>query len=215
MTEYRISEGLYLLPTPAGAYYAVSGIDKNPSRELLKAILSYTESPLLSVDSIKEWIKSGDDSEAYELLYHAQSLGWLEGFEEPKIPPTDALENILPVLLPDLSSNGKALLADGQGFYVASAGFPHEAAEELSALSADVANLHERHGGLLNNNLGLNSGAWALVDTAGNSQIGFWPLFIGAQRFVLVISGTPRLNQPALTSLIWTLSIRYGSTGSE
>jgi hypothetical protein len=28
----------------------------------------------------------------------------------------------------------------------------------------------------------------------GNSQVGFWPLYVGGQRFVRVIGGMPRLN---------------------
>jgi hypothetical protein len=56
----------------------------------------------------------------------------------------------------------------------------------------------------------LDTAAWALVDAAGNGQVGFWPLFIGEQRFVLVVSDFPYLNQQALTTLVWALSIRYG-----
>ena len=146
-----------------------------------------------------------------ELLYHAQNLGWVEGLKAPRHAPAGALEDIIPDLLPVLSNSGKVLLADGQGFYVSSQGFAHEAAEELSALSADIASLHDRHRGLLKNNLGLASGAWALIDAAGNSQVGFWPLFVGDQRFVLVAGGTPHFNQPALTQLVWALSTRYGT----
>ena len=109
-----------------------------------------------------------------------------------------------------LSSQSKVLLADTQGFYVCSQGFPHETAEELSALSADIASLQERHQRLVGNNLGLETSAWGLVEASGGSRIGFWPLFIGEQRFALIISGCPQFNQPALTSLVWALSKRYG-----
>jgi hypothetical protein len=143
------------------------------------------------------------------LLYHLQALGWVEGFADAQPAPAGALEDVLPALLPPLSADGKALLADAQGFYVASTGFQHETAVELAALSADLASLYERHQGLLKRNMGLGSSTWALVDAAGNSQTGFWPLYIGDQRFVLIISGVPRLNQPALTDLIWAFSKRY------
>jgi len=61
--------------------------------------------------------------------------------------------------------------------------------------------------------MGLETSAWALVDAAGNSRVGFWPLYVGKQRFVLVLGGVPRLNQPALTELIWALSKRYAVEG--
>jgi len=209
MGQFRLTEGLYVLPTPAGAYYSVSGPEEEPSRQLLRALIREQRSPRLTQDNLQVWtgMKSGD---ALELLYHVQSLGWVEGHEEDRSVPTRKLEDVLPELLPTLSGSGKALLADGHGFYVSSQGFPHETAEELSAASADLASLHGRHHHLMRNNLGLWTSAWALVDAAGNSQVGFWPLYIGKQRFALVVGGLPRLNQPSLTQLIWALNRRYG-----
>ncbi len=211
MTEYQLADNLYIAATPAGAYYAVSGPEDDPSRQLLRALLRLEATPPLSLNGLQEWTGSDDGNESLELLYHAQTLGWLEGVDQQRTAPTGALEDIVPDLLPALSGSGKALLADDQGFYVSSQGFAHETAEELSALSADIASLHDRHRGLLRNNLGLGTGAWALIDAAGNSQVGFWPLFVGDQRFVLAVGGMPHLNQSALTSLVWVLSTRYGA----
>ena len=211
MNKYHLADNLYLAVTPAGAYYAVSESSVDPSRQLLRSLLSLQASPPLSLEGLREWFGSENDETSLELLHHAQNLGWVEGMETPVSAPAGALENIIPDLLPALSGSHKALLADSQGFYVSSQGFAHEAAEELSALSADIASLHERHHRLLKNNLGLASNAWALIDAAGNSQVGFWPLFVGDQRFVLVIGGLPQFNQPALTTLIWALSTRYGA----
>ncbi len=211
MIDYQLVDNLYIAITPAGAYYAVSESSEDPSRQLLKTLLQQHTSPPLTLEGLLEWCHCEDDNESLELLYHAQNLGWVDGVKKRQAAPAGALEDIIPGLLPALSGNGKALLADSQGFYVSSQGFTHEAAEELSALSADIASLHDRHRGLLTNNLGLGSGAWALIDAAGNSQVGFWPLFIGDQRFVLVVGGMPHFNQPALTTLVWTLSTRYGA----
>jgi hypothetical protein len=211
MSDYLLIEKLYIAISPAGAYHAVSEASEDPSRKLLRALLGLQTSPPLTQEGLKTWSDMEDDQGSLELLYHAQNLGWVEGLEAPRHAPTGALEDIVPGLLPTLSNSGKALLADGQGFYISAQGFAHEAAEELSALSADIASLHDRHRGLLKNNLGLGSGAWALIDAAGNSQVGFWPLFIGDQRFVLVVGGIPHFNQPALTKLVWALSTRYGT----
>ncbi|MEN8177389.1 MAG: hypothetical protein ABFS39_02085 [Pseudomonadota bacterium] len=211
MTKYRLADDLYISATPAGAYYAASSPGEDSSRQLLRALLRQEVTPSLSLQGLQEWTGSDDDNQSLELLYHAQGLGWVEGLEAERSAPAGALEDIIPDLLPDLSGNGKALLADDQGFYVSSQGFAHEAAEELSALSADIASLHDRHRGLLRNNLGLGTDAWALSDAAGNSQVGFWPLFVGDQRFVLVVGGMPHFNQAALTTLVWALSTRYGA----
>ncbi len=209
MTQYELKAGLYISPTPTGAYYAVSSPEVDPSRHLLHTVLGQQSSPMLTMDGLVEWNRS-NESEALGLLYHIQSLGWVDGLAEPVSAPIGALEDVLPSLLSPLSSKGKALLADDQGFCISSHGFAHEASEELSALSADIGSLYGRHSGLLRSNLGLGTSAWALVDAGGNSQVGFWPMFIGTQRFVLVLGGMPHLNQPELLQIIWALSIRYG-----
>ncbi len=211
MTRYQLQENIYVLPSPAGAYYAVARPEDEAPRRLLRNLLQKDNSPLLSVEGIRSWSGINDDDSAMELLSHIQALGWIEGSDTPLAPPEGRLEDILPDLLAPLSGNRKVLLADEQGFYLSAQGFPHETAEELSALSADLATLHERHAGLLKNNLGLRSNAWAVVDAAGNSEVGFWPMYVGSQRFVLVVGGMPRLNQPAFIRLIWALSIRYAA----
>ncbi|MFO1425557.1 MAG: hypothetical protein U1F11_01005 [Steroidobacteraceae bacterium] len=210
MPRYEIDAGLYVAPTPAGAYHAVSAPGGEPSRRLLRALLRRESTPPLNVEGVMAWTGIAEETQALQLLYHVQGLGWLQGFPEPRQAPAGTLEELLPGLLGQLSVSGKGLLADAQGFYVATQRFSHEAAEELSALSADIASMHERHGRLLHNNIGVGAAAWALVDAAGCSQVGFWPLYIGASRFVLVLGSEPRLQRPAFTELVWALSTRYG-----
>ena len=210
VAQYKLTDNLYIAVTPAGAYYAASAYREEPSRYLLRKLLALKQNPLLETGMLRGLTNFDDDDAPLELLYHAQNLGLVEGLDEPRTVPSGALEDIVPKLLSSLSGSGKVLLADAQGFYINYQGFTHEAAEELSALSADLAILHERHRRLLKNNLGLGTNAWALADAAGNSQVGFWPLFIGDQRFVLVVGGMPRLNQPELVTLVWALSNRYG-----
>jgi hypothetical protein len=206
---FTLVENLYIQPTPAGCYYALSTAVKSPERLLLRALLHQDPTPALSLESLSAWSTLDDPEQALALLHRAQSLRWVQGFREPLQCPQQPLETLLPRLLHSFSNQGKALLADHQGFYLASSGFPHEVAEELSALSADLANLHERRVGLLQHNMGLNSSAFAIVDAAGNSRLGFWPLYIGEMRFVLVISGMPHLNHPDFVTLTWLLSRRY------
>ncbi len=210
MSSYRLAEGIYVAATPAGAYYSVCGQEGTPSRRMMRFLLSQAETPLLNPEQLRDLAIADSEDGALALLYHAQALGWVEGLSVAQQAPDGTLEDTLPRFLAQLSGAGKALLADSQGFYICSEGFPHESAEELSALSADIASLQNRHNLLLQNNLGLGTSAWSLVDAAGNSQLGFWPVFVGDQRFVLVISGIPHLNKPALTKLDWCLSKRYG-----
>ncbi|MBK1718192.1 hypothetical protein [Thiocystis violacea] len=207
--RYRLLDHQFVLPSPGGAFYSVADPEPEPPRRLLRRLLVTEISHRLSLPALVEWAGAETENEALDLLYHLQTLGWVEGFAEPRPAPQGALEDLLPGLLEPLSSSRKALLADGQGFYVAATGFNHETAVELAAASADLASLYERHRGLLKRNMGLGTSAWALVDAAGNSQAGFWPLYIADQRFVLIIGGVPRLNQPAFTDLTWALSKRY------
>jgi hypothetical protein len=210
MKSFSLDTSLHLEPTPAGAYFAVSSNSAEPARRLLQGVMSESVSPHWDHESLSEW--SGlEHKEAQELLYRLQELGWMSGLEQARTAPDDPLEKILPTLLEPLSAEGKALLADNQGFYLAASGIPHEAAESLSAVSADLGSLFERHQRLLANNLGQREQAWALTDAAGNSQLGFWPLHIGWQRFVLVIEGRPSFNQPAFRDLVWILTLRYSN----
>jgi hypothetical protein len=207
--RFSLAENVHIHPTPGGGYYAVSSPESDPSRRLLQRLLLEERTPELTLEGLHAWCGIENEEESLALLHLVQQLNWVQGLDRPVHCPDQPLETLLPDLLSSLGASGKVLLADSQGFYLASSGFAHEVAEELSALSADLASLHERRSGLLMNNLGLGSSAWAVVDAVGNSKIGFWPLYIGKQRFVLVISGIPRLNQPKFVDLIWTLSMRY------
>lgn len=210
LAEQLKDESLFLAPTPAGAYFSVSGTEKTPAREFLKVLLSRETGFQLTSENIQRSMPVDSEQEALTMLSHLQKLGWVQGLEQPFDSPSGQLETILPDLLSQLSVTNKALLADEQGFYISSSGFPHETAEELSGLSASLATLHDRYQGVLKNNLGEGSAAWGLIDAAGNSQVGFWPMFVGDHRFALVIASLPQLNRPALISLVWALLMRYG-----
>ncbi len=209
MSKHTLVDGLFLYPTPIGSYYAVSSTEDDKSRKFLKRLLQQIETPVLNIETLKTLMDEDDEEKALALLDHCQKIGWVQGIDTALKAPEGALEEILPPLLSHVSEKGKVLLADDQGFYLACSGFPHEVAEELSALAAEIASVHQRRSGLLMNNLGVGSQAWAIVDAFGCSQIGFWPVFIGDTRFVVAISGIPHFNQPDFVTFIWALSIRY------
>lgn len=210
MENYLLTQGLFVLPTPAGAYYCVSAPDPTLARIMLRAMMDGESSHRLTLENLISWSQV-DEEETLETLYKAQAMGWIEGFEERHAAPEEIIEQLLPKLLPKLSGSGKVILADYQGFSIYSLGFSNETAIYLSAISADIASMHERRLDILHDKLEFWTSAWALVDAAGNSQVGFWPIYIGEHRFVLVIGGVPHLNQPVLTQLIWALNKRYGN----
>ncbi|HET19431.1 MAG TPA: hypothetical protein ENO16_02330 [Chromatiales bacterium] len=210
MAEYELLQGLHIAPSPAGAYYAASSPLEDPARSTLIRLLGQTESPAFRTDALREITGLDDEQAALEHIYRLQDLGLVQGLPEGRHSPQGSLETALPGILAELAGRGKALLADEQGFYLAAHGFHHETAEELAGLSADLGSLHTRHVGLLEGNLGLRTSAWALINAGGASEVGFWPLFVGRYRFVLIIGGTPNLNQAATLDLIWMLFRRYG-----
>jgi len=211
MSGTKLAEDLYIYLTPAGCYYAVSAADKDPIRQFLLTLLGKDKTPLLNIENLQELMSIGDADKCIALLQKCQQLGWVQGMKEERKVPSGSMEELLPELLSKVSEEGKILIADDQGFYLACNGFPHEVAEEISALTAELAVIHERRAGLLIKNLGLHSHAWAIVNASGNSQLGFWPLYIGNTQFVIVLSGIPHFRQNEFVSLVWALSVRYAN----
>lgn len=209
MAGYQLFENNYILPTPAGAYYAVSARSDDKARWFLLSLLSRPESPLLTEEFLLWATKARSGQEAMELLYRLQGLGWVQGEAESHEGPMGILEEALPAILAKLSSSRKVLLVDNQGLFLSAHGFSYELAEELSALSADLSSLYQRHERLLRNNISIASSAWALVDSSGDSQLGVWPLFVGEYQFNLVMTGVPQFNQQAFVDLVWILGKRY------
>ena len=209
MSDFRLISERYVLPTPAGAFYAVSGTAQDSARQFIFSLMADEQSKYLSADDLLELTDAETEQDALEMIYRVQTLGWVQGEDTVREAPSGTLEDELPALLRALTGSGKALLADHQGFYLATEGFSHETAEELSALTADLASLHQRHSGLLAKNLAIDSSAWALVDASGNSRLGCWPMNIGGHRFTLVISGVPQFNQWPFVQLAWMLTKRY------
>lgn len=207
-TGYELLQDVYLTVTPGGAYYAASQAEPDAVARLLFALLSEAATPLLGSIDLAQ-VCGGDAEGAASLLDSAQRLGLITGASTARHVPGGALAGVLPGMVERLSHDHKALIADAQGFCIANAGFTHEAAEEVSVLSADLASLSSRRSGVIQGNLRIESRNWALVDASGNSKLGFWPLRIGANTFVLVVQGVPAFNQWAYCDVVWALCKRY------
>ena len=206
--SFQIDQENFLMPSPAGAYYCISNADDNVARQLLRHFLRQEKVDLITTQRIESWF-SADPELGMKTLHYLQDLGWIQTIEEGDQVARDPLEDLLPDILAPLSCKDKALLTDSQGFCLSSAGFAHESAEEISALAADLVTLQGRHKGLLSNNLKMPSANWGLLDAAGHSQLGFWPLHIGKELFSLVIAGAPCLHHQNFLQLVWILHNRY------
>lgn len=211
MTHYQLTDGLFLSTTPYGAYTAVSTSLDSPQKQFLFNLLCQWRTPQLTLEDITDLTETEDIEKAQQLLFQCQEAKLIQGLNEQQIFPDEPLEKSLPEYLKNLSTSKCAMLADNHGFYLANIGFEHDAAEEFAALSADIAIMHEKHERALEQISDEKSNAWAIVDAMGNSRIGFWPLYIGIHRFVLVLEGNAQLNQPALTQLIQALCLKYNT----
>ncbi len=198
----------YILPTPAGAYYCVASKETESAKQFLQRLMTGSETAKFDAETL-EYLSGDNVDNQEQMLLHMQKLKWLQEFDHSRQAPDGTFEDVLPDILKSLSSDTKTLLADSQGFHLSSTGFTHEAAEELSALSGDLASLYVRHQGVIKGNLNIRSSAFALVDAAGYSQLGFWPLYIGNLLFMLAVSGVPRFDQDAFVDLVWLLHKRY------
>ncbi|MEW5789098.1 MAG: hypothetical protein AB1899_14725 [Pseudomonadota bacterium] len=196
-------EGDFLAVTPAGAFYTVAMVDPTPERQLLLHLLAAPGTPRLA-----------DLSGQEETLARLSTRGWLRSQAIGQEAPGGTLENLLPDLLPHLSDQGRALLADHQGLAIGQGGFPENEVSVLAALSADAVALGQRARQLINGPGRHLPHAWAMVDAAGNSRIGIWPLFLPGRQFHLVIEGRPLFVRAAFTQLVWILVRRYGEPAS-
>jgi hypothetical protein len=205
-TVARFNPDLYLGIAPAGAYHATAANESTPARRLLWRLLKERYTPRVGDLPWADWLGDSQDESAADLVARMETLGWVWGLEAPQYCPTDGLERHLPHVLPTLSSLSQALLADHQGLQIGYAGFDEAQAQGIAAVSADAVALAFRCRTLLGSMERTGPGAWGMIDAAGHSQIGVWPLFLGTKWFALVLGGRPRFNHPDFLRLVWALS---------
>ncbi len=206
MPEYQLTADVHVIPTSLGAYYAASNAQPEPARALIFGMMANDEMTSVSLDALRRYI---GDSDPLPLLYQMENARWIVGRAESEMLSTQHIEKDVPDLLRQLSGNGKALLTDTQGFYLTNAGFTHEQAEGLAIFAAEIATIQRKHAAMIRENLQLGVPAMAVVDSGGNSELGFWPLYIGEHQFMLIISGIPLFDRPAYMHLVWALCLRY------
>ena len=198
----------YLQITPAGAFYATVSSEPDDARALLLQLLS-AEIALPYSEELIEELTDLDQDQAADLFNKLRDKGFVELNENPVVVVDEVVEKMLPELLPLLSSTGRVALADDQGFCLGASGYEDSHSESLSALAADVISLHERHLPLLNRELSFSGESWGILDPIGQSQVGFWVIHMGSQKFMLIIDEMPKLNQQAFVNLLSVLARRY------
>ncbi|WP_432694932.1 hypothetical protein ACQUQP_10235 [Marinobacterium sp. YM272] len=200
-------ETLYFQVLPAGAYYATFSAEPDDMRALLLQLLS-SDTAVPYIPALLGKLTGLNNEEADKLLTNMCGRNFLELVTEPLEIVSGALQDILPDLIAPLGE-GKVLLADEQGFSLAQKGFEREEEDAVAGLAADVIMLYERHESLIANQLGLLGCSWALVNAVGQSDLGFWVLTIGREKFLLIIEGMPYLNRQPFVDLTSVLIRRY------
>jgi hypothetical protein len=201
---------LYLAPTPAGALHVVTEAGSSAAEQLVREVLRAPHA--LRSDQADVMALSGASTldAAVDAVAQAQQAGWLEGNTDVPLVPEGPLGKELPGLLAPLSETGQAALDDDQGFALSSVGFNADIELDVSTLAAELLRLKQRRG-IVDSSSGAFAG-FALVDRFGASTVGFFPLLVGTQQFVLIVGGLPRLHHPSFVPLVSALSRRYDST---
>lgn len=205
-----LHDNLYPKVTPAGAFYAVSSKSSSGSRKLLANLLQADIKDVLSEERLKKWAETDDSHTALNLLYRLQRLEFLYGETTPSSQlvkvASDAFQNILG----QLSDSHRALLVDQDGFYFANVGFNHETAEEVANLANEATRITEKHSLLIKNNLNIYNNAVGICDPTGQSELTFFPLYVGSVKNILVTAGMPLLNSEAFVTLVRGLYVLAG-----
>ncbi len=199
----------HLFPTASGAYYAACQPDRTPVALWFTEMLRNPHTSKMSLTKIKATMHIQSQAECASLLEDIIAVGWLEEHDHKLYAPEGKISEIAPNLLAALSSTGRGLLVDDQGFCLVSVGFDADDIDELAAMSVRFGALIHQYRATLKRQTTVSTESWGLIDVAGHNQIGVWPIFLNKRRFSLVLQGIPQLNDPSFTQLIWALYSRY------
>jgi hypothetical protein len=197
-----IINDVYIQVTPAGAFYCLSEKDKNnASRKILSNIMLHGDQQKASMDMVKIITEIDNEDTAADELIRLQKIGFIGGFSFPHPKVSGNMETVMPSLLKTLSDKGRSLLSDNNGFYLCASSIPHESAENLAAMSADLMRVQATHERLLANNLHIPASGWGMIGPSGLSTLGIWPLYVNDNEFLLTVIGVPKLQGLGLVQM--------------
>ena len=190
----------YLIPTAAGAWFAVS-LDRDPSRrDLLLALLRGASGFPISLDWFTQWTGLSERRAIASLLFALQREGLLTGDATPLAPPHGPLSTVLAPLLERMANGAEVVLADPTGLCVAYAGLAPEAAE---LLAARIASLDPRL-----RRLATDGEVWSLGGDGSGPRLAVQPLHLSPYRFLLVTGQSANLGGLDFVQLMSVLA-RY------
>lgn len=209
--EWQVNPGRYISVTPGGAYFAVESREPDLYRRVLLSLMQTTVTPMLD-ESIACSLTGLPVNEAMDVLARLEAAQLIRGNAQAEELPQGQLDEILPGLLARLSDRGAALLTDlRRGFFLDYTGYTQRQAEALAVFASGMLAVYRKHSDVLSGELDMASRGLAIVDPAGNSELGVWPLFVGEDEFALIVPGLVQLSNQAFRQLVWLMVQRYGN----
>lgn len=188
----------FLVPTAAGAWYAVASTDCDDRRNILLALLRGGTSINPSLDWFTRWTGLNDRRKVAALLFAMQRAGWLSGDTTPFPVRSGAAGMLLSALLKRVGGANAAVLADTAGLCVAFAASTREHAE---LLAARVASLEPRL-----RKIAAESDSWSLGSGNADITLSVRRLHLGRNRFLLVSGQDADLKGQPLVELVSVLA---------
>ena len=188
----------YLVPTAAGAWYAVSLGKDESRRELLITLLRGASGYPISLDWFSQWTGLRERKAIASLLFALQREGLLTGEAAPLVPPLGSVSTLLDSLLERIAHGGGIVLADTTGLRVAYAGASPDTSEQLAAR---VASLDPRL-----RRLATDGEGWSLGGNGTDPRLTVRPLHLTPHRFLLVSSPSANLAGEDFVQFIGALA---------
>jgi hypothetical protein len=195
-----------LVPTAAGARFAVSSAEQDPRRAILIGLLRGAARAPVALRALTAWTGLTDKKVLLGLLFKMQRDGLVNADASPLAFVEQPLEHALPPMLRAISDEERALLADDAGFCVACAGYERRAADALAAVAAEASRFYLSC--VRNVEAGTIAGSWVFMSEGAGAAIAVAPLHIGQHLFHVVIAGAPRIESSAFVRLTAEL-VRY------
>lgn len=196
----------FVIPTAAGAWYALSAGARDPRRAVLRHLLRDGARRAPSVEELCAWTGRADSREARVVLFQMQRAGWLIGDVAPLPERNEPPGDRLPALLEALSDRRQALLVDESGLCVAAAGMDEATAQRVAGLAQVLHGLcrtlvseEEKAVGVFQLTMGAEpSPGWTLC-----------ALDVGCSRLLLGTCGNVYRESDAIVELAALLLRRY------
>lgn len=197
----------FVVPTAAGVIQAVAAPGDTRSTVVLGLLQGGASRPI-PLERLAKRANLADRKAVGSILFQLQRLAWVSGDLQPFAPPVEPPGESLPSLISLLSPLGKGVLADAQGFCVATAGYPESQARRLCALATKAFPLMLQFRDELEKP-GPGPTGLVLGGLDPHCTVTVRPVHVGERLFHLLLAGEADLDSPAFVHLIAVLARRY------